>query len=365
MFQFSYYWRHILLDLTFLKVSSIAQNRLHECEILYLSNHSGNQAEQKWHPVSMTSLTENRLFYWRNYFTLEKYEGWIKIEVSHFTLMLQQLWRDMAIRLLWRPPLQAIICCHLASVTQPQISASPDWKMVPESEMIAFTMHASAYAPSSHLVFHSLWQVGMSLGTVMTDSLCLPKVYGWRNRHWQLHFEAKKRKERKTSQKNPNKNRLHVSNPLSPTTNSPWNIKSSVCLMWRSHQVIIKRSPALLQIYLYTFHERSANVIYLSRVTQAVGIREGMNCGSHQGVFVIYLWQGEVRWPGHCIVKIFDNIWKTLTMKLWAKGKKNNNLWRKKVPFIFCTCWMLHLIMSLNIFSQHIASSSELVNLFI
>lgn len=106
--------------------------------------------------------------------------------------------------------------------------------------MIAFTMHASAYAPSSHLVFHSLWQVGMSLGTVMTDSLCLPKVYGWRNRHWQLRFEAKKKSKPKKKQQ---KNRLHVSNPLSPTTNSPRNIKSSVYLMWRSHQVIIKRSP--------------------------------------------------------------------------------------------------------------------------
>lgn len=66
--------------------------------------------------------------------------------------------------------------------------------------MIAFTMHASAYAPSSHLVFHSLWQVGMSLGTVMTDSLCLPKVHGWRNWHWQLRFEAKKEKQAKKTQ---------------------------------------------------------------------------------------------------------------------------------------------------------------------
>lgn len=38
----------------------------------------------------------------------------------------------------------------------------------------------------------------MSLGTVMTDSLCLPKVYGWSNRHWQRRFEAKREKQAPT-----------------------------------------------------------------------------------------------------------------------------------------------------------------------
>lgn len=142
--------------------------------------------------------------------------------------------------------------------------------------MIAFTMHASAYAPSSHLVFHSLWQVGMSLGTVMTDSLCLPKVHGWRNWHWQLRFEAKKKKNK--PKKTQQKNRLHMSNPLSPTTNSPWNIKSSVYLMWRSHQVrrshqvIIKRSPCSSSNLFICLSWKNAN--YSSGVTQAVGIRK-------------------------------------------------------------------------------------------
>lgn len=104
--------------------------------------------------------------------------------------------------------------------------------------MIAFTMHASAYAPSSHLVFHSLWQVGMSLGTVMTDSLCLPKI---RLEKPTLAASLWSKKEKQGKKKK--KKRLHMSNPLSPTTNSPWNSKSSVYLMWGSHQVIIKRSP--------------------------------------------------------------------------------------------------------------------------
>lgn len=111
--------------------------------------------------------------------------------------------------------------------------------------MIAFTMHASAYAPSSHLVFHCLWQVGMSLGTVVTDSLCLPKVR-LEKPTLAASLWGKKEKQgtkKPKSQTETNKKRLHVSNPLSPTTNSLWNAKSSVCLMWGSHQVIIKQSP--------------------------------------------------------------------------------------------------------------------------
>lgn len=61
---------------------------------------------------------------------------------------------------------------------------------------------------------------------------------------------------------------------------------SDVRILSGDHQAI---PLLLLQIYLYVSHERSASAIYLSRVTQAVGIREGLNFGSSQGVFVIYL----------------------------------------------------------------------------
>lgn len=184
--------------------------------------------------------------------------------------------------------------------------------------MIAFTMHASAYAPSSHLVFHSLWQVGMSLGTVMTDSLCLPKIRLEKPTLaaslWSKKEKQGKKKEKKKDCTCPI---LWAPQQILHGTANHLSIWSEDPIRWSSSD-----PPALLQIYLYASHERSASAIYLSRVTQAVGIREWLNFGSCQGVFVIYLWQGEVMWPGHCVVKIFDNIWKTLTMKLWAKERK-------------------------------------------
>lgn len=116
--------------------------------------------------------------------------------------------------------------------------------------------------------------------------------------------------------------------------------------------------PALLQIYLYAFHERSAIVIYLSRVTQTVGIWEGLNCGSRQGVFVIYLWQGEVMWPGHCVAEIFDNIWKTLTMNCEPEEREITICNEKTCLVLFLHAgpciWLCHKIF----YSQHITPSS-------
>lgn len=207
-------------------------------------------------------------------------------------------------------------------------------------------MHASAYAPSSHLVFHSLWQVGMSLGTVMTDSLCLPKVRLEKPALAALLWNKKEKQEKKTDCTCPilwaPQIILHeTANQLSSWFEDP--------IRWSSSD-----PPALLQIYLYAFHESSVRAIYLSRLTRAVGMRDGLTFGSHPATFVINLWQGEVMWPGHWVLKIFDNIWKTLTMKLWAKVRNMALFWGKMFGLFFASSLPSASNHVKNIESQHV-----------
>lgn len=106
------------------------------------------------------------------------------------------------------------------------------------------------------------------------------------------------------------------------TINPPWYNKSLVYLMWTSHQAIIKQSSfSSLNLFICLSWKKCCR-IYLSHVTQAVGLWNRLNFRSHHSVFIIYLWQGEVIWLGHCIMNIFDNIWKSQTMKLWARARK-------------------------------------------
>lgn len=156
--------------------------------------------------------------------------------------------------------------------------------------MIAFTIPAFAYVPSTHLVFHSLWQVGMSLGTVMTDSLCLPKVRLEKTTLAALLCSKK--------------SRLNMSHPLRSTMNSPRCGKSLVYLMRASHQAIIKRSPSSSPNLFISLSWKKAPVRFICRVSREQWESEtGWTSGSRHGVFVIYLWQGEVAWPGHRVVK--------------------------------------------------------------
>lgn len=164
--------------------------------------------------------------------------------------------------------------------------------------MIAFTIPAFAYVPSTHLVFHSRWQVGMSLGTVMTDSLCLPKV------RLEKTTLAALLCSKKTKTK---KNRPNMSHPLRSTMNSPRCGKSLVYLIWASHQAIIKRSPSSSPNLFIRLSWKTAPVRFICHVSRKQWESEmGWTSGSHHGVFVMYLWQGEVAWPGHRVVK---NLW--------------------------------------------------------
>lgn len=138
------------------------------------------------------------------------------------------------------------------------------------------------------------------------DWLVVFLKYSWRKLHWQLCFVA------------PSKNKLYISDLVRSTKNSPWYNKSLVYLMWRSHQAIIKQSSSSfspLNLFICLSWNKRCR-IYLSHVTLAVGLKNGLNFRSHHSVFVIYLWQGEVFWLGCCIMNIFDKIWKSQTRKM-------------------------------------------------
>lgn len=179
--------------------------------------------------------------------------------------------------------------------------------MVPSSEMIAFTIPAFAYVPSTHLVFHSLWQVGMSLGTVMTDSVCLPKVRLEKTTLAALLCSKKRR--------------LNMSHPLRSTMNPPRCGKSLVYLIRASHQAIIKRSPASSPNLFISLSWKKAPVRFICHVSRKRWESEmGWTSGSRHGVFVTYLWQGEVARPGRRVVK---NLLKVSDYESVSQSEKN------------------------------------------
>lgn len=114
--------------------------------------------------------------------------------------------------------------------------------------------------------------------------------------------------------------------------NSPWYNKSLVYLTWTSHQAIIKQSFSSLNLFISFSWEKGCKIM-LSRVTQAVGRCNRLNWRPHHSVFIMYLWQGEVVWLGHCIMNIFDNIWNCLTKKSWAWTKTVFSLEENSVYF--------------------------------
>lgn len=93
-----------------------------------------------------------------------------------------------------------------------------------------FTTHALAYVPTTHLLFHRQWQVGMSWGTVMTDPSCLSSADGVNHADRRFCFVAK------------SKNKLYVSCSARPAMNSQRYNKSLVYLLWMACQAIIKPS---------------------------------------------------------------------------------------------------------------------------
>lgn len=183
--------------------------------------------------------------------------------------------------------------------------------------MIAFTMHASAYAPSSHLVFHSLWQVGMSLGTVMTDSLCLPKV---RLEKPTLAASLWSKIE-KQGKKNKNKKTAHVQS-FEPCIKFSMEQQiiclSDVRIPSGDHQAI----PLLFSKSIYTPLMKEAPVPFICHVSHKQWESEkGWTLG-HLRVSLLYICD-KVRSCGWDIV-----LWKSLItferlmMKLWAKERK-------------------------------------------
>lgn len=177
--------------------------------------------------------------------------------------------------------------------------------------MIAFTIPAFAYVPSTHLVFHSLWQVGMSLGTVMTDSLCLPKVRLEKTTLAALLCSKKKKTDW-----------------TCPILWGPqWILRGATNHLstWYEHPIRQSSSDRLppLWIYLYASHERRRPCDLFVMCHTSSGNLKWAEPQGRITVSLLYIYD-KVRSRGRDIVlwKIFDNIWKSQTMKLWTKVKK-------------------------------------------
>lgn len=199
--------------------------------------------------------------------------------------------------------------------------------------MIAFTMHASAYAPSSHLVFHSLWQVGMSLGTVMTDSLCLPKVWLEKPTLAALLWGKKEKQDKKKKERKKQTAHVHFfesHNKFSmerqiiclPDVRIPSGDQQAIPCS--SPNPFIRLSWKKRQCHLFvTCHTSSGN----PRRTELLG---------HVRVSLLYICD-KVRSSSRDIVlgKSLITFERLNDDEFVSQGKKNNNLWEKPDLYFF------------------------------